>query len=53
MAAAPPPAIGPPAAIPQVALPGLPMWEQLFTTADLVFTLPAVPYAMLSTTIFN
>ena len=53
MAAIPPAAAGPLAAAPQVALPGPPTWEELFATADWVFTSPAVPFTMLSAAIFN
>ena len=53
MAAAPPATAGPPTVAPQVALPGPPTWEELFTAADWVFTSPSVPYGVLSATIFN
>ena len=53
MAAIPPAATGPLAAAPQVALPGPLAWEEHFATVDQAFTSPAVPFSVLSATIFN
>ena len=55
MVAATLPVMGPPAAILQLVLPRPPTWEEelFFATADQVFALPAVPYAVLSVIIFN
>ena len=54
MAAAPPVTAGHLAITPQVALPGPPMWEELFATADQIFTVPAVPNGvLLAAVLFN
>ena len=53
MAAAPPATSGPPAITPPIVPPGPPTWEELFTTPDWAFALPAVPYGMFLAAIFN
>ena len=40
-------------ATPPIMLPGPLTWEELFTTLDWAFAMPAVPYGMFSATIFN
>ena len=50
--AAMPAAAGPPTVIP-VPPSGLSLWQELYKSADHVFSAPFVPYAVLSATIFN